>query len=1148
MTDTLQAIARHLAQAFRPLEEGFRDAEAFRRLMFKLGWNPVDLPPAYSAVADDTIDVVAAAEALADGATLTEIFDVIRAAGELVSSISGLTQAPGGVDPAVFLAEIPERLVELLLVEYLARELPHLRAFFEMSGVIVFEDHPAVGDRPGWTRTRLLYEEIPKILTAPQDLPRRIYGWGTEDIKFSLLAEHLQEILNALGLHAGIGSVDPLLDRGLLAGQGDRAPESMLSVALSEVVIGDTVHPLGLSLVELPPVPPDMLAGLAILPLVPAQIGATLPLTETLAIEVRAGTDLTRQIALLLRPNAAQMLLPFDSSLPPPSVGFGATLRYHPAAPVAIFGRSNGSRLELAGAAASLDFRLQGPDVEVKIGGELEALAVVISPKDMDAFLREVIGEQDIRAELPLRIGWSNRTGLDFAAALGLEVSLRPHLELGPLTIEGLDLRLKIEGGVGLPPAIALRTTVDLLLALGPLVAAASGIGIELALTFERGNAGPFDIDYRFVPPNGIGLSMKTDMITLGGFVKLDVENGFYAGAVEISIKDVFTLSAIGLINAPIPGKDSGFSLLFIVSMVFPVPIHIAYNFYFTGVGGILGLHRSADLDRLRSGVRTGTIDDILFPEDVVRNMDRIITDLSAVFPPVEDQFVVGPMARITWSVPPLITGDFGLIVEFPDPVRVAIFGVVKAAIPTEEEAVIQIKIAFLGTIDFARGLLTFDASIYDSFIGFEAFKLTLEGDLALRISWGEKPDFALTIGGFHPTYRPPAHLLLNDVRRVKISLMRDNPRISLSCYFAITTNTIQFGAQLDFYFGISEFSVVGLLGFDVLFQFSPFRLLANIRAMVAVRMGSSELFCISLELELEGPTPWIARGSARFSILFFTIKVRVEVTVGEERTVNLPDVVVLPKLVEAFERDEAWRGLLTDGATSAVVYEAIELPLGQVLVDAGGALTIEQNVVPLDTELTRFGNAVPSDISRASVHAVTFGGVTSATEATTEPFAPATFQTLSDADKLSSPAYEQRTSGVTARSTNPLATDLIIGHAVEYERLVQDVEAPAGASAPTRGKVTASRAAFETLAQGGAVGRAARARLRTPALERGKIARLGVKEERFAVVDAEGLALVDSESDVLSRSDAEARLKDLVRRGREKKSLEIVPAHQAVR
>mgnify|MGYP000367030739 CR=1 FL=1 len=646
---------------------------------------------------------------------------------------------------------------------------------------------------------------------------------------------------------------------------------------------------------------------------------------------------------------------------------------------------------------------------------------------------------------------------------------------------------------------------------------------------------------------------MSTDVVRLAGFLKADTAAGFYAGAIELSIKDVLDLSAIGLLNAPMPGKTSGFSLLFIVNTEFPVPIHIAFNFFFAGVGGILGLHRSADLDRLRSGIRTGTLESVLFPRDIVRNMDRIVADLQSVFPAEEGQFIIGPVARFTWNVPPLLVGDIGLIVELGETVRVAILGVIRAALPTEDEALVQLKVAFLGSIDFGRGLLAFDASIYDSFIGLGPFKISLEGDIAVRLSWGERPEFAITVGGFHPRYTPPAHLMLNDVRRVKISLLRDNPRVTLTCYFAITTNTVQFGAQLDFYFAISAFNVVGLLGFDVLFQFSPFRIIASMRAMVAVRMGTSELFCIELALEVEGPTPWIARGTARFSILFFTIKVRVEVTVGERREVTLPDVEVLPKLIKAFERAAAWKATLAAGATRLVQLALPDVPADVVLLDAAGTLTVEQTQVPLDTELSRFGNAAPSDITSARVHAISFGSAAITASSvpplgvTTAPFAPATFRAMTDTEKLSAPAFEQRTSGASASGAQELATDLIVGRVIEYERLIQD-KARAPGTAAQRSMAVPQQASFQAMADRGSVGRAARARSRTAAKERGRVARLAVREERFSVVDARDLAVVGAGSDNLARSDAEARLSTLVAGGRARATLEIVPAHQAVR
>src|SRR5262249_33315352 len=203
------------------------------------------------------------------------------------------------------------------------------------------------------------------------------------------------------------------------------------------------------------------------------------------------------------------------------------------------------------------------------------------------------------------------------------------------------------------------------------------------------------------------------------------------------------------------------------------------------------------------------------------------------------------PMARITWNTPPLMVIELGLLVELPNPLRVAIVGLLRAAVPSQDAPVVDVKVAFLGTIDFQRSILAFDASVYDSYLGTGAFKVQFEGDIALRMSWGDKKDFVASVGGFHPSYTAPSYLQLPPLRRVSISLLKDNPRLKLTAYFALTTNTVQLGAELDFYAGAGGFNVVGKLGFDVLFQFDPFHFIASVHARVALRAGDTDLFSI---------------------------------------------------------------------------------------------------------------------------------------------------------------------------------------------------------------------------------------------------------------------------------------------------------------
>ena len=112
-------------------------------------------------------------------------------------------------------------------------------------------------------------------------------------------------------------------------------------------------------------------------------------------------------------------------------------------------------------------------------------------------------------------------------------------------------------------------------------------------------------------------------------------------------------------------------------------------------------------------------------------------------------------MAMITWSTPPLVTAEVGVIIEIGSPLRLGLLGVLKLQLPDPDEAVVSLKVAFLGAIDIPGSMLSFDASIYDSYIGYDDFKLSLEGDIALRVCWGPEPDFVASVGGFHPLLPP---------------------------------------------------------------------------------------------------------------------------------------------------------------------------------------------------------------------------------------------------------------------------------------------------------------------------------------------------------------------------------------------------------
>ena len=176
---TLHALAIHLANAVQPLQAALSSPDAFMALMFELGWNVDGLPPEYLTLANEVVQAGDALAALSSDPGATEILGVITKVGDVYRGLTSLTTAPGGVDPAAFLPEIGRRMFEYLLARELLRETPGWFGTLHSLGVIVFEDTRPANGRPGFTRWRFDWDQIPAIFSHPELIPQRLYGWGS---------------------------------------------------------------------------------------------------------------------------------------------------------------------------------------------------------------------------------------------------------------------------------------------------------------------------------------------------------------------------------------------------------------------------------------------------------------------------------------------------------------------------------------------------------------------------------------------------------------------------------------------------------------------------------------------------------------------------------------------------------------------------------------------------------------------------------------------------------------------------------------------------------------------------------------------------------------------------------------------------------
>jgi hypothetical protein len=987
---TIELIAIELSKLLRPLKDELSTPAEAKAFLASMGFNLSaaqvgGLSGTISNLANSTGDLITIVTELIQAieaeafATITEksidavekIADIIDASDNLGTQVS--------VHVGVNGAEVARRIFDFLLFKYL-QGAQGLNEILELAGFLGREDHNEDStdpNNPPFTVITYHFDQIGDWFTDPVARIRTLYGWGNDNFTGKELFERIEGILARTGLPVIVDESDPSKPR--------------LDIVVVEMTKTDAT-PRGLQL----KLKSNLSSG-----------DQTIPLGTDARIDLKVDFAPPRNTGLSLLPNGTITFQPPSAGTP---LSGELTLkvtaeRTVPPQPFILFGQADASRLEMAkfifttgtrvtwdGSKATGEFLLQA---------DAEHLKVIVDTSKGDGFLTKILPGTKIDADFTMQMGVSSSRGFYFSGSSALEVRLPVHIELGPVGIEALTIGAKLEDG-----KIPVSVGADIKAALGPLVAVVENMGVTATFSFppnNSGNLGPLQFDLGFKPPNGVGLSIDTGVIKGGGFLHLDFDKGEYFGALELSFQNVITLKAIGIINTKMPDGSKGFALLILVTAEF-TPIQLGFGFVLIGVGGLLALNRTLDTEALRTGVRTGAVNSILFPQDIVANISKIISDLKTIFPIAEGHFIIGPMGKLGWGTPALITLEIGVILDIPQPAFV-ILGVLRCILPTEELSILKLQVNFAGGVDFEKGLIWFDASLFDSHL----LIFTLTGDMALRIGWGDQAIFVLSVGGFHPAFNEvPSDL--RSMRRLSISLLSgDNPRISVMSYFAITSNSVQSGARVELYAEACGFNVYGFLGYDLLIQFNPFHFIADIAAGLALREGSHVLFGISLHGQLSGPNPWRARGEASFSILFFEVSIDFDVTWGEDAPAQIEQSVdVMPLVLTALKDDRNWIATLPANTHHTVSLKKIEQPPDKIVLHPFGVLAVSQKVVPLGIEINKFGNQKPTG---ATLFELTFGG--GGTSEVREEFAMANFVRMKDSEKLSRKSFEKLRSGL---------------------------------------------------------------------------------------------------------------------------------------
>src|SRR5947207_5914602 len=206
MADALQTVLSQAALALAPLraiKTADQAAALFRKLGYEIpagafGSELSELP----AVAGELIDAVRQLTSAGDdAATATAIVNTLTRLEATVAAIQQLHDQISATSGSVIphLDDLPLRLTDFLLLDFLDRQRPELHATLHLLGLIEYEPFPAKGQP-----MRLVnWGRFPQVFTDPMKIANDTYHWDS-DFDFDKFLVRLDQMMRATALPGGI--------------------------------------------------------------------------------------------------------------------------------------------------------------------------------------------------------------------------------------------------------------------------------------------------------------------------------------------------------------------------------------------------------------------------------------------------------------------------------------------------------------------------------------------------------------------------------------------------------------------------------------------------------------------------------------------------------------------------------------------------------------------------------------------------------------------------------------------------------------------------------------------------------------------------------------------------------------------------------
>jgi hypothetical protein len=1080
VTNQLSYLYLTFRNFIKPLYDDFSSLEGLECLFYRYGWN-IGLEDAVFEQVNQLIGLKPVLEQLFTQADALEqkiatdpdyslstqdIEGIAALANQIHTIVNGIKTAAIGnltvpMNSSDFWVDVTDQLFNDLQEKFLKTYYPKAYAFLHLFGVVRYEATvPTDASRIPYTKTIVDWAQVVEVIHNPLDAFEEVYHWNdsANDFDHQGLLSALQKALRSLGLLASLRAPSQQTIAGLpstapLAIQPD--VNALRILFMQGLAIGqDATYEVGMEVLPVIKSGDSKASGLLAKPVMQAGTGVKFPFGREFQLQLSTEVDAGDPLMLSVFPGGVSVLTN------QPEITSSLTFsRPDTTTPWYLVGNAKTARIELSGIALDLSIEGTVTDPELRFFLQLGKDAstpgckVIIPLDESDQFIKNGVRQSGIAFALGGDVLWSSKTGLRFNGETNLDITVPFSVRIGSVTLKNAHIVLNEGKKQTEPTGVELRVGTQLEGYFGPITFVVDDMGLSAqAIPYSKDDLqnlpdgadkplfGNLDFNLGFAPPKGVGISVGASDLVGAGYLYFDSDKGEYAGVANLNFKNKINIKAFGVILTHMPDSSPGYSFLLMISEEFP-PIQLGLGFSLTGLGGLIGIHRGIDVEALTRGVYNNDVGNVLFPADPLTNAYALLSSIDRLFPPIPGQYTFGLMAELAWGPKEIITIELGLILEFPEPVRIALIGVLRAVISKtlagKDVIVLNLQVNFAGSIAFDQQFIRFDASLVQS----KLLEMKLEGDMSLRVKYGSNSDFVVTLGGFHPNFQPPALDLPATLHRLQIILLSGNPSLTVSAYMAVTSNTFQFGVSGLFIFSKWGVGVRGELSFDALFQRNPFHFSTNVHFLLAASWKGYDFASIKLDGSFEGPSPWNLKASLTLSVWIFSTTLPLDKTWGDEDDSLLDTISILPLLVEDLRHISNWEH--GNGSSNLCVSLRKRSPdapdaAASLWLHPNELLTIRQSTVPLGVHIDKFSARTPQDANSFSI-ALQQNGVDIAADPVQDRFASAQFINMTEEQELSAPSYELFNSGLSFSGMDALAFDQYTTQSLSYKTDVID-------------------------------------------------------------------------------------------------------------